>query len=144
MTEDLDFLRAKFRENLDTIGLQDSQVIMANAPAKNVDETKIHARFLIVPGGAEEQGFDTHIRVRQVGYVMLEVYAPKGSGLKSAYDLAEKFRRVWFKWRLRSDTGRILTKVGSPQAMDNDKFFQVNVFVPYESVRMIPLQAPSE
>lgn len=139
MIEDIDALRTHFRANMGTIGLKADQVIMANQPGANADEKQPWAQFQITPGAAEEQGFDTHVRVLQTGFIMLQVYVPKGQGSKVGYEIAEEFRKMWFKWRNRSDTGYVLTKVGYPRLVSNDDFFQINVFVPYDSVRMMAL-----
>lgn len=139
MIEDIDALRTHFRANIQTIGMKPDQVIMANGGSKNVDEKQPWALFQITPGAAEEQGFDTHVRILQTGFIMLQVYVPKGEGSKIGYQIAEDFRKMWFKWRQRSDTGYVLTKVGYPRQVSNDDFFQINVFIPYDSVRMMPL-----
>ncbi len=139
MIEDIDALRTRFRANLESIGLKSDQVVMLNQPGANVDEKKPWGIFLINPGAAEEQGFDTYVRVFQTGYVMLQIFVPNGQGSKVAYEIAEAFRKIWFKWRERSETGHILTKVGYPRQIANKDFMQVNVFVPYDSVRLMPL-----
>lgn len=139
MIEDIDALRERFRTNIETIGLTSDQVIMVNGASKNVDEKRPWAIFQVTPGAAEEQGFDTHIRVLQTGFLMLQIYIPKGQGSKIAYEIGQKLSRLFFKWRERSGTGYVLTKPGYPRVIGNDNFFQINFFIPYDSIRMFPL-----
>ncbi len=139
MTEDIDDLRMRFLDQMASLGLDASQVLMDNQPATNVDEKKVWVRFQIRPGfNKEEQIGGTHILITQLGVVILQVFAPPGSGSKSAYTICDKFNAIYRKWRSISTTGHLRTMPWKVEAIPSDKNLQINVTVEYESLRRYP------
>ena len=139
MDEDFKAIRDHFFDSLAAIGIDEDQVVMDNGKSKDVDESRIWVRFQIRPGENREQLIGgTTVIVTQIGQIILQVFGPKGSGSEDVYVVGNKFSNAFRKWKSVSSTGHVRGYWSGYRMIGNEKEFQVNTSVYYESIRRYP------
>lgn len=135
MQEDLTALRTKFLDSLEAIGVDEAQVVMDNQPSADVDEGRVWVRFTIRPGEKRASSFGKRKVMTQIGEIILQVFAPIGSGAAAIYEIAGAFNTAYEDWVVRDESGSIRTYYSKLQDYPSQTGLQVNAIVYYESNR---------
>jgi hypothetical protein len=116
-----------------TVTLTDDDKLIANQPDEDIDETKPWVRFTIEAGSSDQATTGLYHAYNQLGVAYLQVFAPKGSGMKKASSIRDQFAGAFRNWS--SDDGHCHTYKLSYQTIEQATYAQINVTVYWESRR---------
>ena len=120
-------------EDGETVVLSDERKLVVNQPSENIDDTQPWVRFTILPGDSQMDATGTIPTYQQLGTAVLQVFAPKGTGLSAAREIRDQFIAAFRNWT--SPDGHCHTYRVNNNVVEQDAYVQLNVTVFWESLR---------
>lgn len=145
LQQDIDALTARFTDTslsysvktqagTSTVVLPDSQRLVVNQPAQQVDETKPWVRFSIEPGKVIQALSGLDRTYEQHGFAYLQVFAPPGTGTRQAGSIRDQFLASFRSWR--SADNRLNVEEITFTAADNKDAYAITIKARWHSTRV--------
>ena len=129
LADDFNALDARFRSAWNSA----YRVVYANQAPVEAEPTETWARFTILAGASRREVLGTGAWTTQTGYVVIELFFPKGSSDGDAVALADVAAAIFNNWR--STDKKTRCDVASYATSDEQEWFRYSVTTPWESFR---------